>query len=234
MSSKGDEVMKKLKNLEKGKGISELVDALKSVDIKSVNTRMKLNEISMEDSEGRRIYYFLTDEEIRKQNIGKNDFNPNETKTRAGEVLKRFLNVAYIVLILMSIFVAIFAWLVNKPVVNKNYSYIVTCDNGKTFDPTSKPIDSVFNGSNEPRIFDNNQLKSECEYNTAYLVGLSSKLQTNYKITNTESVSKTGSLMSQILSTVLWLIGYLLVIEIISRTFIYIIYGQKFFKGIKK
>jgi len=72
MSSKGKtksaEVISKLKNLNTGKIMVNLMSEMKVVDTKS--EKAKLNETTMEDNEGRRITYILTEEMI-KQKKGK-------------------------------------------------------------------------------------------------------------------------------------------------------------------
>ncbi len=58
--------MKKLKRREAGQGMTELIEALKKVSTKTPSVA-KLNEVSMEDGEGRRIYYFITKGGIKKR-----------------------------------------------------------------------------------------------------------------------------------------------------------------------
>jgi len=61
--SKGSEAIKKLKAMDKGKVMASLMGEMKSVDAKS--EKAKLNETSIEDSEGRRITYIITEDMIK-------------------------------------------------------------------------------------------------------------------------------------------------------------------------
>jgi hypothetical protein len=96
-------------------------------------------------------------------------------------ILDRLSRVIYVLLLLAGLGVGLSVW-DNHPFTYKTYKYKVECNNGQSFDPTAKPIDK--SGYLEPYVFDDLQVKSECEYGTAYNVGLSNELPRNYSLVN--------------------------------------------------
>lgn len=62
---KGSEAMAKLKALDTGKIMVNMMSEMQKVDTKS--EKAKLNETIMEDEEGRRITYILTEDMIKSR-----------------------------------------------------------------------------------------------------------------------------------------------------------------------
>jgi len=141
-------------------------------------------------------------------------------------VLLRLIKVVYVLLLLFGIVVGLIAWNINSPYAYTTYSYLVTCDNGKTFDPTSKPIDAKYMGDSTPLFFNSKQIRSECKYGIAYYVGLN--IPDNYELVNIPHEHSTGSQSQQIQNTLITLVVYYLIIEILRRTFLYIFFGKNF------
>ena len=116
MSSKSHEIIEKLRNFDKGKRLAELMDILKKVDAKDINA--KLNKESFVDSEGKRIYYFVTEDMVKNAfSSGSNGLNFGEGKGFKSGVLKRFLNVLYTASLLLGAYLGYLAWASNKPVI---------------------------------------------------------------------------------------------------------------------
>lgn len=116
MSSKPDPIIEKLKNFDKGKLLAELMETMEKVDTKSVNA--KLNKESFVDSEGKRIFYLLTEDDIKRQvTLGRNGLNFGEGKECKSGVLKRFLKALYMASLLLGVCVGYLVWASNKPVI---------------------------------------------------------------------------------------------------------------------
>lgn len=143
-------------------------------------------------------------------------------------VIWRLMKVIYVLLILVGLILGAKVWNTNQPY--KTYTYEVICDNGKIFDPTSKPIDVTprFVGriyGNRTRLsFDEDQMKSECEYGTAWAVGLSSQLTKNYQLKTIETEHNT--LNERIKYTAIVLVAYYLILEVARRIFLYVLFGK--------
>ena len=114
-------------------------------------------------------------------------------------ILKRLLKVIYIFLLLFGLFVTWKVWKSEKPYSTISYSYKVVCDNGKTFDPTSKPI-KYKSYIGEPFRFDEGNIKAECLYDCAWCIWnlpreenyqLYSDKYTNEIITKTDQIKST-------------------------------------------
>ena len=143
------------------------------------------------------------------------------------QIAWRFLKVIYALLLLFGLLPIIAAWNLNSPYSYHTYSsYKVVCNNGKEFDPTSKPIDRL--NYSKPIEFDENQLKSECEYGTAYLVGSSANLPKNYELTYKTNAVNVGSKEEQLLVTIMVGVIYCLLLKIGRRIFLYIFFGKSF------
>ena len=142
------------------------------------------------------------------------------------QIAKRLSKVIYILFLLSGLLIGWFVWSISAPYSYNTYTYKVVCNNGTTFDPTSKPIDKV--NYNEPYTFNNNQVKAECEYGNSFYVGLSEKIDNNYHgyIYPHKVIAQTT--LDQIKSTLIFIFIYYLVLEIIRRTFLYIFFGKSF------
>lgn len=149
-------------------------------------------------------------------------------------MIKRIFNVIYGILILLGVIFVVGTWIKNSPSNTTNYSYKVVCDNGKTFDPTSKPINETGKSSYNHRYiykdrlfdFDENQIKAECEYGTAASDWKIYNQPKNYTLYVKKSAN---SLFDQLKFTIISLLLYYLPLEVIRRTFLYIVYGKSFF-----
>lgn len=149
-------------------------------------------------------------------------------------ILKRFLKVLYVLLLVFGLLVGWFVWNLNVPY--NTYSYVVKCDNGKVFDPESKPINSTGKSSYSSGYIDNtklfdfdqNQIKAECIYGRAASDWQTYNLPKNYVMDIIKHNPVT--LKSQIISTVETMVIYYIGLEILRRTFIYIFLGKPFFK----
>lgn len=146
--------------------------------------------------------------------------NLKETGLRATKVL-------YVLFLLAGLLIGWFIWTINSPYTYNTYGYFVECHNGKTFDPTSKPIDKT--NYSEPYSFNDLQLKSECEYGTAFYEGPASKLSKNYRVGYKEYPHVVGSALNQIKNTVIGIATYYFLLEVMRRTLLYIFVGKKFF-----
>lgn len=142
-----------------------------------------------------------------------------------GEATKRFIKVIYVLLLLFGLLFTFWIYSISTPYSYNTYSYKVTCNNGKVFDPTSKPIDHSFD---EPYGFNKDQLKSECEYGTAYYVGWSKDLPKNYDISYSEQTHVVTTAVDQIKTTLIAFVIYYIALEIIRRTVLYIFAGKPF------
>lgn len=146
----------------------------------------------------------------------------NETKNIGWRLLK----VTYALLLLFGLIVIWIFWIINEPYTYKTYSYKVTCDNGKEFDPTSKPIHRSYN-YNGPDSFNVKEIKAECKYGTAWEVDYDLEF-TTYSLTHQEYSHTVRTQIDQIKSTVIAGIIYLLLLEVVRRTFLYVFTGRKF------
>jgi hypothetical protein len=157
------------------------------------------------------------------------------------QIAWRLLKVVYVLFLLFGLLVALFAWSSAAPLTENTYgNYLVTCDNGKTFDPTSKPIDTSGASENlpgfhyssyveEPYPFNANQIKAECKYGNAFLIGYGTDLdRVNYNLTYKTYPHDIRTVSDQISGTVISIAVYYLILEILRRTFMYIFLGKKF------
>jgi len=161
----------------------------------------------------------------------------NNTTKRASKIVWRFLKVVYAVVLLLGLGFGWFVWTATTP--NPRYNYTVTCDNGKKFDPYS--ICATHNSSwtaaelecslNIDKIttsgFDDSQIRKECAYGNAYADA--PNVNKNYIL-----ISQEKSHVSQIQTTILFMLGYFLIAEILHRTVLYIFLGRKFITLKKK
>ncbi|MBI2405478.1 hypothetical protein HYV21_00275 [Candidatus Microgenomates bacterium] len=157
---------------------------------------------------------------------------------KIGAIGERFLRTVRVVLLLLGLPIAWITWTSNAPYSYTTYSYEVICDNGKRFDPTSKPIDPILYNQKVtfrtviPRdailSFDEDQVKSECEYSNAWSVGLSSKLPNNFQLHINQQTNTVRSQTDQVTNTIIVLVGYYLILEVARRTILYIFLGKSF------
>lgn len=145
---------------------------------------------------------------------------------KISEIAWRLIIVAYSILFLGGLLFTSFVWTISKPYSYETYSYLVTCDNGKTFDPTSKPIDKE--DYSEPYRFSVNQVKAECAYGDAFLVGWSKDIPKNYFIRKQIHTHIRNTEQDQIHDTVIFVSIYYISLEIIRRTFMFIFLGKNF------
>ena len=134
----------------------------------------------------------------------------------------RLIKVIYVLLLLSGLLVVLIVWKASSSSY-QTYSYKVICDNGKTFDPTSKPIDKI--GYSDPFEFNENQIKSECKYGTTWYKGWSEELSKNFQL-DVKHIVRTQK--DQIITTVIAFILYYLVLELLRRTFLYVVFGKNF------
>jgi hypothetical protein len=142
------------------------------------------------------------------------------------EILWRLIKVIYILFLLLGLLIGLFTFLINSPSSYQTYSYEVTCDNGKIFDPTSKPIDKT--SYIDPYSFDDQQLRSECECGNAWWCSDQYQIPSNYKLTYQTYSHAVGSLGNQVGYTIIVIIAYYVVLEVIRRTILYIFFGRNF------
>ena len=143
---------------------------------------------------------------------------------KVSEILMRFLKVAYVILLLAGIVWGMYVW---NNIPKHYYNYLVICSNGKTFDPTSKPIEKSYSAQNG-YSFTTGQINSECAYETAFREGDVNQFEANFTLSNKEDSS------DPIKRTIILLIGYYVLMEIIRRTFLYIFLGKNFITLKKK
>lgn len=111
------------------------------------------------------------------------------------------------------------------------FNPIVTCSNGKTFDPLSKPIDRKIDFTNDSKpYFNQKQISSECQFNTAYFVGAPNLETDNFIMDYREKIEIIGSWESAIFTGLSFLIVYFLVLELLRRSINYILWNKSFFK----
>lgn len=142
-------------------------------------------------------------------------------------VANRLVKVIYISVLLSGFLVAITVWDIFEPYDYNYYNYHVKCNNGKEFDPLSKPIDKL--NYTEPYSFDENRIKSECEFGTSYFYLPATKLGKNYNLDITFKSIKNGSKLEQLKFTLIAFVVYHIFIEIIRRIILYIVFGKNFF-----
>lgn len=150
------------------------------------------------------------------------------------EILWRLTKVIYVLLLLLGLIAGLFAWSVSSPYTEYSYdNYHVQCDNGKSFDPKSKPIYST-PGFNSPDSFYNAEVKSECHYGTAYYVGSANELPDKYTVSYKTYPHVIRTASDQMVATVITLIVYYLLLEIVRRIVLYIFQGRNFLTLKKK
>jgi hypothetical protein len=105
---------------------------------------------------------------------------------------------------------------------------VVHCDNGKAFDPESKPIYPNGDEPFVPRYSDirHRQLSSECEYGTAYYVGDVIPHPKNYSEVTTSHENWVGSWSQTSVNFMIYLLGGLFIVEIVKRLLYYIIFAE--------
>ncbi|MFH1561500.1 MAG: hypothetical protein ABID04_02890 [Patescibacteria group bacterium] len=136
----------------------------------------------------------------------------------------------HITLLLLGLPIILVVWIGNSPSVYYTYSYEVMCDNGKVFDPTSKPIEKYFNYRKGPLTFQEKGIKAECEYGNSWRIVEASKIPNNYKLNVKEDAHIVSTRLDQIVVTMIAVALYYCVIEILRRTLRYIFLGKKFFE----
>lgn len=151
-------------------------------------------------------------------------------------IIWRLLKVIYVLFLVLGIGVCIIVWINTAPYSFITYSYKVMCNNGKAFDPTSKPIDhsplsldSIAYGQDRNALtFNDQEIKSECTYGTVFGISLSSNILKNYDFITSTNVHIIRTRDDQIKYTLIAFVSYYLFLEIIRRGFLYIIFGKNF------
>lgn len=115
-------------------------------------------------------------------------------------------------------------WKNSKPYSYESISYKVDCDNGRTFDPTSKPIRRSYDSYSKSLVFNEDELKSECEHGTVYRF---SKSEKNYQLHQITSENTIGSKTDQVKTSISAFTMYYLTLEILRRTFLYVVFGKR-------
>ena len=160
--------------------------------------------------------------------------NSSSTSISIKNIMRRLVKVIYAFILFLGLVGTYSVYSSNAPYFTSTYSYLVKCNNGKEFDPTSKPIKGT--GKREinetysnVRTFNVNEVKSECEYGTAYLIRPASELPKNYELLITEYKHPVGTKKYQLLSAVNFFVIYYLVIGILSEIILYIFVGKIYF-----
>lgn len=158
-------------------------------------------------------------------------------KTKPKDIFFRLIKVGYVTILVIGIFISILVSVESWPYLTTKRSYLVTCDNGNTFDPESKPInkfkdnsDSVnspFYEKNQVRgyKFSIEQMASECKYGHAWN---KVREQDNFKLSYTSQTTRHGSEIDAIMIGLIVFVVYNLIVEIGKRTILYIFLGKKF------
>lgn len=139
----------------------------------------------------------------------------------------RLIKVVYVLFLLLGLGVTIFAWMINKPYSYTTYGYKVECDNGKVFDPTSKPISREYN-YDKPDSFNSLEIMAECENGSAWDFDNLNLKEDNNILTYKEYPHIVTTQADQIDRTIITFIAYYLILELIRRTFMYIFKGTPF------
>lgn len=132
------------------------------------------------------------------------------------QIAWRLLKVTYVVILLLGFMIGLLVW-VSTP---EKYSYLVICNNGKTYDPTSKPIDHTYD---IPYKFSILQTNAECRNGVGgenIPPGI-----TNY---SNNTITKTPHADDKIINTFIAVLIYYLIVEMLRRTFLYIFFGKSF------
>lgn len=140
------------------------------------------------------------------------------------------------ILLLGTIFITFLAWEGSEPYSYTTYSYEVICQNGKRFDPTSKPINEEGSRSliiektylGVLRTFNESQIKSECEYGCAYFDWELRDKPKNYELNVTPKIKVVYSKKDQVINTALAFILSNILLQIIRRAFLYVFFGKNF------
>lgn len=141
-------------------------------------------------------------------------------------VIQRFANVIYFLLLSLGLGISLLIGSSSWPYHYETYTYLVNCNNRKTFDPESKPINYRYISGNK-KEFSNNQIKSECQYDTAYYTrGLVEDNNYSLKVNTYNNVD--GSVLDAIKNSVGFFAIYFFVLEIARRLIVYIVTGKPF------
>lgn len=142
------------------------------------------------------------------------------------QIVWRLCKVIYFCLILVGFYITYIAFQANAPYTTTSISTVIHCHNGKTFDPSSKPI--YPNDGRPTDAYRSYEIGSECEYDTAYFIGESFAMRNNY----TEEVKvytyQFGSIQNQIVNTGIATVSYFLGLELLRRVTLYILFGRNF------
>lgn len=160
-------------------------------------------------------------------------------------IVWRLTKVLYVILLLVGLLVIWFIWVNNYPYSYSAYLYNVVCNNGTTFDPTSKPISydtksgyhyggyygefTVKSDSNDEIIkFDDDEIKAECKYGTASSAWKVKNTPKNYKLISAYTTHVIRTQQDQIKYAIAAFASYYLILEILRRTILYIFFGKNF------
>lgn len=137
--------------------------------------------------------------------------------------------IVYFFLLLLGLVIGLIVWFTSSPYTEYSYgNYLVYCDNGKTFDPTSIAIDFIPGDNILPAEFDDLEIKSECAYGTANNIILSRKLAKNYMLTYQKYPHVIRTVKDQWTSTIITLITYYIFLEVLRRTILHVFLGRNF------
>lgn len=138
-------------------------------------------------------------------------------------MIRRILNVLYAILLFGGVILIFDGWMIltNK---GDSFNYKVICDNQKVFDPTSKPIRKQQINRYGSFSFDDDGIRAECKNGIAWnewgVGDVTFDLITIRK-------EKQLSVGLKLLLPVFFI--YNITLEIIRRTFLYIVYGKPYF-----
>jgi len=143
------------------------------------------------------------------------------------EILMRLLKVFYVVLLLLGFVFGFYVWVLDSPSSYNAYGYLVQCDNGKTFDPTSKPI--AITDYNEPYSFNVHEIRAECQTGNALEPDWNNTFnQVSFNLTHKTYQHVTRTISDQLTATIISIVIYYLILEILRRTILYIFLGRNF------
>lgn len=163
--------------------------------------------------------------------------------------LKRLSKVIYAVLVILTFVFAFMSASPYSPHSYEKYSYLVTCDSGKTFDPEERSIEKI--GLTDPYKFSSYQLNLECDetvpstsdssssspgtfnfdfeqYRPSSLTTAEKFLEENYKLTYSTKTIVERTATDYWGAVIIYLAVYSLILEVTRRTYIYLTTGKNF------
>jgi len=147
-------------------------------------------------------------------------------------IARRFFKAAYLALLIFGVIISFQQAYEARP-----YSYtqnddpIVICDNGKTFNPRTKPIKiEDYEGGRllgKP-VFNSRQISSECQFGTAYRSEDPDLKSNNYQIEYPSHIVVVKTIKDTIVKGVVVFIIYNFLLELSRRTILYVLFGKRF------